>query len=224
MFHVIFLGFSTKMIFCFFARASNGFTQTSKENDLPVKKEQKHTLPPRCFSAKSLPTSFGAVQFRSCLVDGYGNLRVPPQCRRNKAFPGWHWKGTLKLLWWLQILGIGGNIPLDGSTGWEGVPLLIALLFNELRNDTHKNQHLNWPPFKRKTCGDTVAPAISTSYVRPTPGPITVSTTESTIWTTRKMVLFQRSYPPISSAATRFFAKFSTGSCLSRGSFATYIS
>ena len=33
----------------------------------------------------SWPKSFGAVQFHSCLEDGYGNLRVPPQCRRNKA-------------------------------------------------------------------------------------------------------------------------------------------
>ena len=45
MFHVIFLGFSTKMIFCFFAKASNGFTQTSKDNDLPVKKKQTKTYP-----------------------------------------------------------------------------------------------------------------------------------------------------------------------------------
>lgn len=68
MFHVIFLGFSTKMIFRFFARASNGFTV------LP-----KHPM---------------RMIFRSK--------------KTNKNF-----------------------------------------------NDTHKNQHLNWPPFKRKTCGDS---------------------------------------------------------------------
>ena len=157
MFHVIFLGFSTKMIFCFFARANPMVLPKHPRRMIfrSKKNKQKHTLPPRCFSAKSLPTSFGAVQFHSCLEDGYGNLRVPPKCRRNKAFPGVALEGyTLKLLWWLQILGIGEiSLWMEVLDG-EGVPLLIALLFNELRNDTHKNQHLNWPPFKRKTCGD----------------------------------------------------------------------